>query len=91
MSRYVIERDIPQAGKLNHDQLRDASRKSCDVLRSLGNDIQWLESYVTDDKIYCVYDASDEALIHRHAKESGFPATRISRIRNMISPLTVEA
>lgn len=90
MPRYVIEREMPEVGKFNHDQLRDGSRKSCDVLRRLGNDIHWIESYVTDDKIYCVYDAKDESLIRRHADESGFPATRISHVRNMITPMTAE-
>jgi hypothetical protein len=88
MPQYVIERELPGAGLMNVDQLRDASRKSCEVLKRLGPDIQWIESYVSDDKIYCIYNASDESLLHRHAEESGFPASRISPVRNVISPAT---
>lgn len=86
MPKYVIERDIAGAGNMSPDELSGASKKSCDVLDGLGNDIQWIHSYVTDDKIYCVYTAPSEALIEQHARESGFPANRISEVRSMIDP-----
>ena len=91
MPKYVIERDIPGAGKLTHDQLHGISQKSCSVLKNLGPQIQWVESYVTDDKIYCVYIASNEALVREHAKQGGFPANRISEVRQVIDPTTAEA
>ncbi len=91
MRKYVIERDIPGAGKLTAEQLNGISQKSCGVLRALGPQIQWVESYVTDDKIYCVYIAPNEALVREHAKQGGFPANRISEIRRMIDPTTAEA
>jgi hypothetical protein len=86
MPKYVIERDIPGAGKMSPEELQGASAKSCSVLDGIGNEIQWIHSYVTDDKIYCVYTAPNEALIKRHADESGFPANRISEVRAMIDP-----
>ena len=91
MPKYVIEREIPGAGKLSHDQLHDISQKSCGVLKNLGPQIQWVESYVTDDKIYCVYIAPNEELVREHAKQGGFPANRISEVRQIIDPTTAEA
>jgi len=90
MPRFVIERDIPNAGKLSANELHAISQKSCSVLRDLGPSIQWIQSYVTDDKIYCVYLAPDAATIQRHAKEGGFPANRISAVRAVIDPTTAE-
>ena len=90
MPRYVIERNLPGAGKLTPEEVRGVAQKSCGVLKELGSDIQWLESYVTEDKIYCVYVAPDEALIREHAKRGGFPADRISQVKRQISPLTAE-
>lgn len=90
MPRYVIERNLPGAGQLTPDQVRAVSQKSCAVLRELGPAIQWVESYVTDDRIYCVYIAPDEELIREHARRGGFPADRISCVRRGISPLTAE-
>jgi hypothetical protein len=91
MPKFVIERDIPGAGKLTPEQLQGISQKSCGVLKNLGPQIQWVESYVTDDKIYCVYLAPNEALIKEHAKQGGFPANRVSEVRRMIDPTTAEA
>jgi hypothetical protein len=90
MKRYVIERNVPGAGQLSSEQVRAVAQKSCGVLRELGTDIQWVESYVTDDKLYCVYLAPDEELIREHARRGGFPADRISSVRRVISPLTAE-
>ena len=90
MPRYVIERNLPGAGRLSPEDLRGVARKSCTVLRELGPDIQWLESYVTDDTIYCVYLAANEELVREHARRGGFPADRISRVSRAISPLTAE-
>jgi hypothetical protein len=90
MLKYVIEREIPGAGKLSPAELKGISQKSCGVLQKLGPQIQWLESYVTDDKIYCVYIAPNEEMIRKHAEQGGFPANRISRIRTMIDPTTSE-
>ena len=86
MPKYVIEREIPGAGAMTDADLQGASAKSCSVLDGLGNDIQWIHSYVTDDKIYCVYTAPSAALIEEHARESGFPANRISEVKSMIDP-----
>ena len=86
MPKFVIERDIPGAGSMTAADLQGASAKSCSVLDGLGNEIQWIHSYVTDDKIYCVYTAPSEALIEAHARESGFPANRISEVKSMIDP-----
>ena len=91
MPKYVIEREIPGAGQLTAQQLNAISQKSCSVLKGLGPQIQWLESYVTDDKIYCVYIAPNEAMVREHAKQGGFPANRVSQIRRMIDPTTAEA
>jgi hypothetical protein len=90
MPKFVIEREIPEAGKLSPEQLQAISQKSCGVLRDMGPRIQWLHSYVTDDKIYCVYIAPDEDAVRKHAETGGFPANRISRIRTMIDPTTSE-
>lgn len=90
MPKFVIEREIPNAGKLTPEQLKAISQTSCGVLRELGPEINWLHSYVTDDKIYCVYIAPDEAMIARHAKMGGFPANCISQIRSVIDPTTAE-
>ena len=90
MPKFVIERDIPGAGTLSPQQLQAVSQKSCDVLRKLGPQIQWVQSYVTDDKIYCVYVAPDEDTIRKHAMEGGFPANRISQVRSVIDPITAE-
>ena len=90
MPKFVIERDIPGAGKLTPAQLQAISQKSCGVLREMGPQIQWVESYVTDDRIYCVYIAPDEAAVREHATQGGFPANRISRIVSMIDPTTAE-
>jgi hypothetical protein len=90
MPKYVIERDIPGAGKLSKEELHGISQKSCSVLRSLGPQVQWLHSYVTDDKIYCVYIAPNEAAVREHAKQGGFPANRVSQVRSTIDPTTAE-
>lgn len=90
MPRYVIERELPQAGNLNSNQLKDISQKSCGVLQNLGPSIQWVHSYVTEDKIYCVYDAPNKEIVKQHADEGGFPANRIEEVKNMISPATAE-
>ena len=90
MPKYVIEREIPGAGKLTPQELRGISEKSCSVLRNLGPQIQWLHSYVTADKIYCVYIAPDEATVRTHAQQGGFPANRISEVKSMIDPTTAE-
>ena len=91
MPKYVIERDIPGAGNLTADQLKGISQKSCGVLRELGPAVQWLESYVTGDRIYCVYIAENEELLREHARRGGFPANRISRVATMIDPTTADA
>ena len=90
MPKFLIEREIPGAGKLTPHELQGISQKSCGVLRGMGPQIQWLESYVTDDKIYCVYIAPNEAAVREHARQGGFPANRISEIRRMIDPTTAE-
>jgi hypothetical protein len=90
MPKFVIERDIPGAGKLSPAELKSVSQKSCGVLSSLGPSVQWIHSYVTDDKIYCVYQAKDESLVRRHAELGGFPANRISRVMAIIDPTTAE-
>lgn len=91
MPKYLIERDLPGAGNLTADELTGISRKSCEVLQALGPDIQWVQSYVTDDRIYCVYIAPDAELIREHARCGGFPANRISEVRAGIDPTTAEA
>ena len=90
MPKFVIEREVPGAGKLTPEQLKAMSQKSCSVLRELGPQIQWLQSYVTDDKLYCVYIAPDEALIRKHAQMGGFPANNIAQIRTIIDPSTAD-
>jgi cell division inhibitor SulA len=90
MPKYVIERDIPGAGKLSAQELQAISQKSCSVLSNLGPQIQWLQSYVTGDKIYCVYIAPNEALVREHAKQGGFPANRVSEVATVIDPTTGE-
>ena len=91
MPKYVIERELPGAGDLSAEELRGITRTSCDVLSDLGPQIQWVESQVTDDKIYCTYIAPDEEMIRRHAEQGGFPANKISEIRATIDPTTAEA
>ena len=88
--KFVIEREIPGAGKLTPAELHAISQKSCGVLSSMGPRIQWVESFVTDDKIYCVYIAPDEAAVREHASKGGFPANRVSHVRAMIDPTTAE-
>ncbi len=90
MPKFVIEREIPGAGSLSAEQLQATSEKSCAVLRNLGPQIQWLHSYVTDDKIYCVYIAPDEAMVREHASQGGFPANKVARVRRIIDPTTAE-
>lgn len=90
MPKFVIERDIPEVGKLSPEQLQAASQNSCGVLRKLGPQIQWVQSYVTDDKIYCIYIAPDEEAVRQHAQQTGLPANRVSRIRTVIDPTTAE-
>jgi len=86
MPKFVIERDIPGAGNMTADDLMAASQKSCSVLDKLGSEIQWIHSYVTGDKIYCIYTAPSKDLIEQHANESGFPANSIAEVRAMIDP-----
>ena len=88
MPKYVIEREIPGAGKLTPTELQKIAAKSCGVLQDLGPSIQWNESYVTDDKIYCVYIAPNEAMVREHARQGGFPANKVSELRTMIDPST---
>ncbi len=90
MPKYVIERDIPGAGKLSPQELQAISQKSCGVLNKLGPKIQWLQSYVTEDKIYCVYIAPSAEMVREHARQGGFPANRVSEIRSVIDPTTAE-
>ncbi len=90
MPRYVIERELPGAGKLTQDELHAISQKSCSVLDELGPKIQWVESFVTEDKIYCIYTAPNKTIIKEHADKGGFPANRIEEIKNVISPVTAE-
>lgn len=90
MPKYVIERDLPGAGALSAEQLKGISQKSCDVLGTLGPQIQWVQSYVTGDKIYCVYIAPNEEMVREHARMGGFPANRISAVNAIIDPTTSE-
>jgi len=90
MPKFVIERELPGAGALTTDQLTGISQKSCSVLRDLGPQIQWVESFVTDDKIYCVYIAPSEAMIREHAKRGGFPANSVKEVRTIIDPTTAD-
>jgi cell division inhibitor SulA len=90
MPKYVIEREIPGAGNLKPQELQAISQKSCGVLRNLGPQIQWVHSYVTQDKIYCVYIAPDEKTVREHARQGGFPANKISQVHEVIDPTTAE-
>lgn len=90
MPKYVIEREIPGAGTLSAAELKAISQKSCGVLQKLGPQLQWVHSYVTNDKIYCVYNAPNEEMVREHATQSGFPANRISQVRSIIDPTTAE-
>jgi len=90
MPKYVIERDLPGAGKLTPAELHAISATSCGVLRDLGPSIQWVHSYVTGDKVYCIYNAPNEALVREHAKQGGFPANRVSQVTSIIDPTTAE-
>jgi hypothetical protein len=90
MPKFVIEREIPEAGKMSLEQLKAMSQKSCGVLREMGVEIQWVQSYVSDRKIYCIYVAPDEDAVRQHARQGGFPVNRISRIRSVIDPTTAE-
>jgi hypothetical protein len=91
MPKYVIERELPGAGELSSGQLRALSQQSCSILKKLGPEIQWVQSYVTPDKIYCIYIAPNEELIRKHATEGGFPANRISEVFSMIDPTTAQS
>ena len=91
MPRYIIEREIPNLGKLTEQELQAVSQKSCNILEKLGPQVQWLESFVTDDKLYCIYIAPNEDSILEHARQGGFPANRISAVRSVIGPVTAEA
>jgi hypothetical protein len=88
MKTYVIEREIPNAGKLNTEELKSISQTSCTVLKEMGSDIQWVHSYVTGNKIYCIYKAKNKELIMEHAKKGGFPANSVNEVANVISPAT---
>ena len=88
MQKYIIERDIPKVGTFEREQLRDASKASNAVLAELGPEIQWVESFVTDDKTFCVYLADHESSVHEHAKLSGFPASKVTEVRTVIEPMT---
>ncbi len=90
MPKYVIEREIPDAGKLNAEQLKAISQASCGVLLKMGSEIQWVHSYVTNNKIYCIYNAPNEEMILEHAKQGGFPANSISKVSAIIDPVTAE-
>jgi hypothetical protein len=91
MPKFVIERDIPGAGQLSAQELQAISQKSCSVLGGMGPQIQWLHSYVTGDKVYCVYIAPDEAMVREHARLGGFPANRVSEVKTIIDPTTADA
>ncbi len=90
MPKYVIEREIPEVGKLSAEELQGISQTSCAVLQEMGPQIQWVESFVTDDKIYCIYSALNEEQVLEHAQKGGFPANRISEVKSMIDPTTAE-
>jgi uncharacterized protein DUF4242 len=91
LRKFIIERDIPKVGTLEREQLRAAAAKSNEALRQLGPDIQWVESYVADNKTFCVYLAKDEGIINKHAEISGFPATKVTEVKKMIDPTTAAA
>lgn len=90
MPKFVIERDFPGAGKLNEEQLKGMAQASCDVLEKMGPRIQWVHSYVTDDKVYCVYVAPNEEMVREHAKQGGFPISSVSKVSTIIDPITSE-
>jgi len=90
MPKYVIEREIPGAGKLSPEQLKAISQTSCGVLSKMGSQIQWVHSYVTNDKIYCIYNAPNEDMIREHAKQGGFPANSVNEVTTIIDPITAE-
>lgn len=90
MPKYVIEREIPGAGNLSHEQLQAVAQKSCSVLGEMGPKIQWVQSYVTNDKVYCVYIAANEELVREHAKRGGFPANSVAEVKEIIDPATSE-
>jgi len=90
MPKYIIEREIPGAGKLSPQELQAISQKSCGVLRQMGPQIQWVQSYVADDRVYCVYIAPNEQMLREHAQRGGFPANRISEVKSIIDPTTAE-
>lgn len=90
MPKYIIERELPGAGKLSQQEIRGISQKSCQILNELGPQIQWVESYVTNDRVYCVYISPNEELIEKHAREGGFPANRISEVKRIIDPTSAE-
>ena len=90
MPKFVIERDLPGAGQLSTQELHGIAQKSCGVLSAMGPHIQWVQSYVTDDKIYCIYVAPTEEAVREHAKQGGFPANRVSQVRSVIDPTTAE-
>ncbi|HEY8893804.1 MAG TPA: DUF4242 domain-containing protein [Niastella sp.] len=90
MPKFVIERDMPNVGNLTQEQLQEAAKTSCDVLMNMGPQIQWIHSYVTDNKIYCIYNATDEDAIKKHAESAGFPANKISKVKAVIDPTTAE-
>ncbi len=90
MPKYIIERELPGAGDLGDDQIQGISQKSCQVLNDLGPQIQWVESFVTDDKIYCVYNAPNKEMVEEHAQKGGFPANKISQVRRIIDPTSAE-
>ena len=90
MPKYVIEREIPGAGSLSTEQLKGISQKSCNVLQGMGPQIQWVESFVTKDKVYCVYVAPNEAMVREHAKQGGFPANSVAEVKAVIGPTTAE-
>jgi hypothetical protein len=90
MPKYIIEREIPGAGKLTEDQLQSIAQTSCDVLRKMGSEIQWQHSYVAGDKIYCIYIAANEEMVREHAKQGGFPANKIAVVTHIIDPVTSE-
>ena len=91
MPKYVIEREIPDAGKLSEQELQAISQTSCGVLNKMGPSIQWVQSYITDDKVYCIYIAPDVEAVLEHARQGGFPANRVSEVKNIIDPTTAEA
>jgi hypothetical protein len=91
MPKYVIEREVPGVGKMSPDQLQAISQTSCGVIRNLGPDIQWVHSYVTGDKIYCIYNAANEQIVRDHAKQGGFPANSVAEVTSIIDPTTAEA